>query len=249
VNKNRDRRSDMNRPVSADFPLPPSYTPENLVFANVKGIEVSKSPDIEEMMIRSLTVSGEGNDVTMASLLRELLQSCQTNKERLSLRSGYRSYATQKALYDRLGHRGKIAKAGTSEHQLGLAVDIDVNGRFMRSTDRSYKCFKEQAWQYGFILTYPRGNTYLEAEDSFEPWHWRFVGPQTALLYREIGPVGYPQEFLAALPCYEERALSGLYISAEEHDICIENMITPRQTAPLKGDPSPATAQMVETSF
>jgi hypothetical protein len=142
----------------------------------------------------------------------------------MSLRSAYRSHATQVSLFRINEARGTVADPGTSEHQLGLAADIDVNGRFMRATDRSYACFEKKAWQYGFILTFPAGNTYLPAKDSFEPWHWRFVGPQTALLYREIGPWGRPQEFLAALPCYQERALSGLFLDRERGDVCLENL-------------------------
>lgn len=232
-NQDRDRREDINRPVFADFPLPADYIPADLVPAAAHGIKVSKHRDLEEMMIRAVDLEDETGDGTadMPSLLAELMDICAPDKEKLSLRSGYRSYGTQKALYARPGHGGKVARPGTSEHQLGLAVDIDVNGRFMRSTDRAFQCFEEQAWRYGFILSYPRGNRYLEADDGFEPWHWRFVGPRTALLYREIGPIGYPQEFLAALPCYEERALSGLFVSAGQDDICLRNMLSPRPSA------------------
>jgi hypothetical protein len=122
------------------------------------------------------------------------------------------------------GDKGTVAHPGTSEHQLGLAADIDVNRRFMRSTDKAYACFEKKAWQHGFILSFPPGNAYLPGQDSFEPWHWRFVGSRTALLYREIGPWGMPQESLAALLCYEERALSGLFVDRERGDVCFESL-------------------------
>ncbi|RFB01564.1 D-alanyl-D-alanine carboxypeptidase family protein [Parvularcula marina] len=222
ANRDRDRTADINRPVSAEFPLPSTYVPPDLVQASIFSIPTSKNPVIDEMKIRTAMLDAE---TTMPKMLADLVGECITEEERLSLRSGYRSYQTQSILYERTDHGGKVTKPGTSEHQLGLAADIDVNGRLMRSTDRSFACFEAQAFRYGFILSYPRDNTYLDAEDGFEPWHWRFVGPQTALLYREIGPLGHPQEFLAALPCYEERALSGLFLNAGEDDVCLASVM------------------------
>ncbi|MEM9422736.1 MAG: M15 family metallopeptidase, partial [Pseudomonadota bacterium] len=210
-----------------EFPLPQSYVPGDLVRASSYSIPLSKAPSAEEMSIRVALLDTQ---TSMPKLLGDLINACSADAERLSLRSGYRSYRTQKQLYLR-SRNGQVAAPGTSEHQLGLAADIDVNGRFMRSTDRAFQCFEEQAWRYGFILTYPRGNKYLDTEDSFEPWHWRFVGPQTALLYREMGPLGYPQEFLAALPCYEERAVAGLFVGAGEEDVCLANILGDDQIA------------------
>ncbi|MEM9234365.1 MAG: D-alanyl-D-alanine carboxypeptidase family protein, partial [Pseudomonadota bacterium] len=221
ANRNRDRTFDVSRPVSKDFPLPADYVPEDLVQASLFAIPTSKPPTIDEMKIRAAQID---TDITMPKMLADLVGECRSEEERLSLRSGYRSYKTQEVLYER-SQNGKVTAPGTSEHQLGLAADIDVNGRLMRSTDRAFACFEAQAFKYGFILSYPRNNTYLDAVDGFEPWHWRFVGPQTALLYRELGPLGYPQEFLAALPCYEERALSGLFLNAGEEDICLATVM------------------------
>lgn len=221
ANQARDRLYDVNRPVSAAFPLDSAYVPPDLVPASAYDIPLSKPPYLEEMQFREAKIDG----TSLPEQLAKLIEACSVDGERLSLRSGYRSHRIQEILHQNNGDKGTVAHPGTSEHQLGLAVDIDVNRRFMRATDRSYSCFEKRAWQFGFILTFPVGNTYLEAYDSFEPWHWRFVGPQTSLLYREIGPWGKPQEFLAALPCYEERALSGLFVDRERGDVCLE-MVT-----------------------
>ena len=220
ANRERDRRADVNRPVSLQFPLAAAYAPDDLVRAAAAGLPRSKHEDAEEMQVREASVDG----VTMPDRLAALMEACAEPDERLSLRSGYRSYATQARLYDHTDHGGKVTRPGTSEHQLGLAADIDVNGRLMRSTDRAYQCFEERAFAYGFLLSYPRGNAYLDGPDTYEPWHWRFVGPRTALLYREIGPMGRPQEFLAALPCYQERALAGLFLSAKGEDMCLASV-------------------------
>ena len=236
-NQSRDRRADVNRPVSYQFPLAAAYAPQDLVEAADHALPRSKPVGTEEMRVRLASVDG----TTLPAELGKLFAACATPGERLSLRSGYRSYKTQVWLHDETDHRGKVTKPGTSEHQLGLATDIDVNGRLMRSTDRAYQCFEEQAYAFGFILSYPRGNDYLDGPDTYEPWHWRFVGPRTALLYREIGPLGRPQEFLAALPCYEERALAGLYMSAKQEDMCLASVaevaagLKPDQTADQGG--------------
>lgn len=228
ANQERNRVADINRPVSVDYPLPADYIPNDLIAASIFSIPTSKDPNIEEMKIRAAQID---DNTTMPKMLADLVGECQTEKERLSLRSGYRSYETQEILYNQTNHRGKVTRPGTSEHQTGLAVDIDVNGRLMRSTDKSYQCFEAVAWRFGFILTYPRDNDYLDADDPFEPWHWRFVGPQTALLYRETGPLGYPLEFLAALPCYEERALSGLFVNPGGEDVCLASVRPATRTA------------------
>lgn len=220
ANQSRDRLFDINRPVSSNFPLDAEYIPSDLVQAASYGVPLSKPPAVEEMQLRKAAIDG----TTMPEALEELLQACSSADERLSLRSAYRSHKTQVSLHRRNGDKGTVADPGTSEHQLGLAADIDVNRRFMRATDRAYACFEKKAWQYGFILSFPQGNNYLPGQDSFEPWHWRFVGPRTALLYRELGPWGQPQEFLSVLPCYEERALSGLFMDRERGDICIESL-------------------------
>ena len=80
---------------------------------------------------------------------------------------------------------------------------------------------EQNAFRYGFILSYPPGNNYLPGDSTYEPWHWRYVGIKTAHLYREAGPMNMPQEFLAALPCYQERAANGVFPAAGEPDICL----------------------------
>ncbi|WP_155138748.1 D-alanyl-D-alanine carboxypeptidase family protein [Aquisalinus luteolus] len=225
-NQIRDRRMDINRPVSLNFPLTEDYKPSDLVQAADFSVPLSKSPGLEEMSIRLAELVADDATTAMPSQLNTLFAHCAIEGERLTLRSGYRSYQTQVYLYDR-NTNGTVTNPGTSEHQLGLAADIDVNGRLMRSTDRAYQCFEENAWRFGFILSYPPGNDYLPGPDTYEPWHWRYVGQQTALLYREAGPINKPQEFLAALPCYEERAMAGIWSIASEEDVCLAQMAGP----------------------
>lgn len=68
-------------------------------------------------------------------------------------------------------------RPGTSEHQTGLAVDMDIGSAF--STDfqytAEYQWLCDNAWKFGFILRFPDDKTEITTI-SFEPWHWRFVG-------------------------------------------------------------------------
>ncbi|WP_428409312.1 D-alanyl-D-alanine carboxypeptidase family protein [Hyphococcus sp.] len=223
VNRERDRREDINRPVSQQFLLEANYAPGDLISAAEFSIPTAKSPNIDEMKLRLAGDSdADPREANLPARLAQLISLCRSESgERISLRSGYRSYATQKVLYANIGAKGTVTPPGMSEHQTGLAADINVDNRFMRPSDRAYQCFEENAYRFGFILSYPPGNDYLPGEDPYEPWHWRYVGVSTAQLYREAGPYQKPQEFLAALPCYQERAAKGVFPAIGEEDICL----------------------------
>ena len=69
-----------------------------------------------------------------------------------------------------------VAKPGFSEHQTGLAIDINAeNG----SSDTMYQWLSENSYKYGFILRYPQNKTNITGI-SYEPWHFRYVGKTAA---------------------------------------------------------------------
>ena len=71
-----------------------------------------------------------------------------------------------------------VAEPGTSEHELGLAVDINADDD--RSTgDEVYAWLAENAYKYGFIQRYPEDKTEITGIDH-EPWHYRYVGKSAA---------------------------------------------------------------------
>ena len=104
--------------------------------------------------------------------------------------SAYRSYNTQKELYNGYVRRnGKVkadtfsARAGTSEHQSGLAVDINsVSDSF--SNTKAYKWLINNAYKYGFILRYPKGKEHITGY-KYEPWHFRYVGESVAKIINQ----------------------------------------------------------------
>jgi len=76
------------------------------------------------------------------------------------------------------------AEQGYSEHQLGTTVDFttpELGPSFVGfAKTNAYEWLKNNAYQYGFILSYPENNDYYQ----FEPWHWRFVGKELAARLR-----------------------------------------------------------------
>ena len=115
--------------------------------------------------------------------------------------SAYRSYSYQDSLYRRYTAQDGVeadtysARPGFSEHQTGLALDINTASRSAHfETTATYRWLIENCWRYGFILRYPEGREDITGF-CFEPWHYRFVGRTLALQVRESG-LTY-DEFLA----------------------------------------------------
>lgn len=78
----------------------------------------------------------------------------------------------------------KINRPGTSEHNLGLAVDFNnVDYGFEKS--KEYSWLMENAENYGFVLRYPREKKDITKVDC-EPWHWRYVGKEHAKKMNEL---------------------------------------------------------------
>ena len=102
----------------------------------------------------------------------------------LTVRSAYRSYASQAAWY-RGGDHNLVAPPGASEHQSGLAVDLAwrKGTHLVRGTElgrsKAGAWLKRHAAEFGFIVRYPSGTQRITGI-SFEPWHFRYVGTEAA---------------------------------------------------------------------
>jgi LAS superfamily LD-carboxypeptidase LdcB len=101
------------------------------------------------------------------------------------LSSGYRSYNTQNTIYNRYVKRDGIAKADTysarpghSEHQTGLAFDVNTINDTFHNTPEA-KWLAANCYKYGLILRYPQGKT-NETGYKYESWHFRYVGVDLA---------------------------------------------------------------------
>lgn len=108
--------------------------------------------------------------------------------------SAYRSYTTQKWVYQRYVNQEGTqeadtysARPGCSEHQTGLALDINtasLSDHFEETEE--YAWLVENSWRYGFILRFPEGKEEITGY-QFEPWHYRYVGPAAARVCYENG--------------------------------------------------------------
>ena len=78
-----------------------------------------------------------------------------------------------------------ILPPGTSEHNLGLAMDI-CNTLSSFENTREYAWLCKNAHKYGFILRYPKKDAKTTGV-MYEPWHWRFVGIQNAKAIKKSG--------------------------------------------------------------
>jgi LAS superfamily LD-carboxypeptidase LdcB len=120
--------------------------------------------------------------------LERLLSDLNQNGLNLLIISAYRSFGTQSNLKFSYkvtfgsGSNRFSAEQGYSEHQLGTTVDFttpkiaDTFSGFSKTLE--YNWLVNNAYKYGFILSYPKGNSYY----IFEPWHWRFVGVSLATM-------------------------------------------------------------------
>lgn len=124
--------------------------------------------------------------------LQSMIVAAKADGINLEIISAYRSFGEQSSLKNNYtvvygsGANKFSADQGYSEHQLGTAIDfttleLGANFTAFEKLD-AYKWLLDNAYKYGFIVSYPKGNAYYQ----FEPWHWRFVGKSLAnMLHQE----------------------------------------------------------------
>lgn len=155
------------------FFLSENYTPPKLENVEIKFVsDPSKSVQILS---------------SIESYLSDMLADAAKDGIDLRVLSGYRSFDYQmtlksqyKVIYGAGTANQFAAEQGYSEHQLGTAVDFTTS--VLKSAEIAFDLTPAYVWlvknahEYGFVLSYPKGNTYYQ----YEPWHWRFVGVDLA---------------------------------------------------------------------
>ena len=134
-----------------------------------------------------------------AEALEALFEKAESEGVILYATSGFRSYSTQKAIFDRKAkERGEqsanrsVAKPGQSEHQTGLAMDIEGENSLGTGLTNAFGETPEGIWvakncaEYGFIIRYPKDKTNITGY-IYEPWHLRYVGVEAAKEITELG--------------------------------------------------------------
>lgn len=159
--------------------LPADYVPEELIEPDVP--RVFQGDDLPYNKMRR----------EAAEALEELFEQGEQAGLQLVARSGYRSYDTQVAVFNRnVEQNGEeaankySARPGESEHQTGLVMDVTcptVNNELVvafEDTDEG-KWLQQYAADFGFIIRYPEGKEDITGY-QYEPWHLRYVGTDAA---------------------------------------------------------------------
>ena len=162
----------------------------NLILVNRN----SYIPDDYKVELTELS-NGEKVDSRIYPELQEMFNDARALGYGLFVREGYRTQEEQQQLLDEkieaYENEGKskseakklaeqwVAIPGTSEHQLGIAVDINADTT-KSSSDDVYSWLAENAHKYGFIKRYPSDKTDITGVIN-EPWHYRYVGKEAAL--------------------------------------------------------------------
>lgn len=133
-----------------------------------------------------------GIDPTAYAALNEMFAGAAQDGITLWIASGYRSYATQNWLYNNyVAMDGKAAadtysaRPGHSEHQTGLAFDLNDVSDYFANTDEGI-WLANNCWKYGFIIRYPAGKE-AKTGYKYEPWHVRYLGRDVAKAVYESG--------------------------------------------------------------
>ncbi|MBQ9959123.1 MAG: M15 family metallopeptidase [Oscillospiraceae bacterium] len=140
-----------------------------------------------------------GENAEAVAAMNRMIAAAEADGVEFYIVSGYRSYSLQSSLWDRkVAAEGEeqasiwVARPGTSEHQSGLAFDVDEVGNEGEALTRAFAETEAFSWlaahaaQYGFILRYPEQGTWATGY-GYEPWHYRYVGETLAPILVESG--------------------------------------------------------------
>ena len=136
--------------------------------------------------------------------LQAMMDDCRAAGLSPIICSSYRTYDKQEELFEQQVQEfinqgygkldaqrkaaGAVARPGTSEHELGLAIDIvdESNQRLNQYQENTavQRWLMQNSWRYGFILRYPSDKTDITGI-QYEPWHYRFVGKEAARIIYE----------------------------------------------------------------
>ena len=124
----------------------------------------------------------------------EMLSYATQDGIKLWVQSGYRSYDYQVGLYDMYVRQDGKAKADTysarpgySEHQSGLAADINNPSSSFNGTKEAL-WLKNNCYKFGFIIRFPEGEEEYTGY-KYESWHIRYVGKEIANKIHEAGDI------------------------------------------------------------
>lgn len=159
-------------------PIPENYSVELTVLSNGQKVDSRIYPHLQEMF-DAARAEGIYPIVREGYRTEEEQQEILDDKIQAYINEGYSQWRAERTAKE------WVALPGTSEHQLGIAVDINAD-KSKCSNEEVYAWLAENAYKYGFILRYPLGKQEITGT-SYEPWHYRYVGEEAALEIYEQG--------------------------------------------------------------
>ena len=169
------------------IPIPEEW---NLIVVN----RWNEIPEDYSVTLTELS-NGQKVDSRIYPYLQEMFDAMRADGIYPIVREGYRTAEEQQEILDERIQRYRnegylrymaeriakewVAVPGTSEHQLGIAVDINAD-KTQSTNEDVYQWLADHAYQYGFILRYPQGKGDITGAE-YEPWHYRYVGTEAAL--------------------------------------------------------------------
>ena len=157
--------------VNRDNYIPDDYEVELTELSNGQKVDSRIYPELQEMFDAA---RGEGLGLHVAAGYRTQEKQQQLLDEKIG---AYENEGKSKAEARELAEQW-VAIPGTSEHQLGIAVDINAD-KTINSSNAVYTWLAENAHKYGFIKRYPSDKTDITGVIN-EPWHYRYVGKEAA---------------------------------------------------------------------
>lgn len=158
--------------------MPEDYTPEDLVDMGLQ-----------------YAFSGKKIREEVYGAFKRLVRDAKKENLTIVANSTFRTYNYQENLYNNYKHsNGKeyadnyAARAGYSEHQTGLAIDVSTLNSTMDNFEdtEEFIWLQEHAHEYGFILRYPKDKEFITGY-NYESWHYRYVGIEVATKIKELG--------------------------------------------------------------
>lgn len=157
--------------INKDNYIPEDYEVKLLKLSNGEKVDERIYPDLQKMF----------DDARAAGLELFVAQGYRTENEQKRLldqkQEAYENEGNSPAEAKELAKKW-VAVPGTSEHQLGIAVDINADEEKCKPDD-VYSWLSENAHKYGFINRYPADKTDITGI-IYEPWHYRYVGKEAA---------------------------------------------------------------------
>lgn len=150
----------------------------------------NKLPDnyeIDDLITLDKEYSSRGEKIREIAYkdLKVMFDKAREDGINLNVISGYRTSEKQNTLFNNSVKKNGIehalmysAKMGHSEHQLGLAIDINTTQESFKNTNE-YKWLKNNSYKYGFIERYKENKENITGF-AYEPWHYRYIGIDNA---------------------------------------------------------------------